>query len=87
MITYYDNCKFRAFDFCKNHHRIRKIEKQLDEYLIYGGFPELVGFNQKIEIIELTNSYFGDIVEILGEDLSLVELFGKYVINSIDFEK
>jgi predicted AAA+ superfamily ATPase len=64
-----------------------EIEKQLKEYLVYGGYPELINFKKEIEKIRLISSYFRDIVgldivEISGESLSLVEVFGKYIIDS-----
>jgi len=69
---------------------IGKIEKALDEYLIYGGFPEVALISDKTDKIRLLNSYFRDIIgldvaEMSGESITTVELFGKYVIETSYF--
>jgi predicted AAA+ superfamily ATPase len=69
---------------------IGKIEKALNEYLLYGGFPEAVLLPEKTEKVRLLNSYFKDIIgldvaEIAKENISTVGLFGKYVLNSSYF--
>jgi len=66
---------------------IGRIEKALDEYLIYGGFPEVVLIGDKTDKIRLLNSYFRDIIgldvaEMSGESITTVQLFGKYVIEA-----
>lgn len=67
-----------------------EIEKELKEYLVYGGFPEAVLLKDKTEKVRLLNSYFRDIIgldiaDISNENISLVETFGKYVINTTYF--
>lgn len=64
-----------------------RIEKALDEFLIYGGFPEVVLTSDKTDKIRLLNSYFKDIIgldvaEMSGSSISTVELFGKYIIET-----
>ncbi len=64
-----------------------KIEKQLQEYLVYGGFPEITLAQKDTEKIILINSYFKDIIgldvaEISGENISTVELFGRYILDA-----
>jgi predicted AAA+ superfamily ATPase len=66
---------------------IGRIEKALDEYLIYGGFPEVVLTEDKTDKIRLLNSYFKDIIgldvaEMSGDSISTVELFGKHIIET-----
>ena len=66
------------------------VEKQLLEYLTYGGFPETVLTENNLEKIRVIDSYFKDIIsldvaEIAKENVSTVELFGKYVIESSYF--
>jgi predicted AAA+ superfamily ATPase len=66
---------------------IGKAERSFDEYLIFGGFPEVVLFDDKTDKTRLLNSYFKDIIgldvaEISKENISAVELFGKYVIGT-----
>ncbi len=81
---------FKKFKIEKTTAGIGKIEKQLLEYLIYGGFPETVLIEGNLEKIRLIDSYFKDIIsldvaEIAKENLSTVELFGRYVIESTYF--
>jgi predicted AAA+ superfamily ATPase len=69
---------------------IGKIEKALDEYLLYGGFPEVVLTEDKTDKIRLLNSYFKDIIgldvaEMSDQSITTVELFGKYVIETPHF--
>lgn len=66
------------------------IEKALKEYLEYGGFPEIVLTPEKTDKTRILNSYFKDIIgldiaEASREDISIVEVFGKYVIQSTYF--
>lgn len=66
---------------------IGRIEKALNDYLLYGGFPEVAIVKDKIDKIRLLNSYFKDIIgldvaEMTGRSITAVELFGKYVIES-----
>lgn len=66
---------------------IGRLERALNDYLIYGGFPEVVLSKDKTDKIRLIDSYFRDIVgldvaEISGENISTVGLFGKYVIET-----
>lgn len=64
-----------------------KVKKALEEFLIFGGFPEVVLTEINIDKIQLINSYFNDILgldvsEISGENINVVETFGKYVIEA-----
>jgi uncharacterized protein len=66
---------------------IGRVERALNDYLVYGGFPEVVLQKDKTDKIRLLDSYFRDIVgldvaEISDENISTVELFGKYVIET-----
>lgn len=67
-----------------------RIEKAMEEYLLYGGFPETVLVSDRTDKIRMLGSYFRDIVgldvsEISGENVSTVELFGKYVTETSYF--
>jgi predicted AAA+ superfamily ATPase len=69
---------------------IGRLERALNDYLVYGGFPEAVLSKDKTDKIRLLDSYFRDIVgldvaEISDENISTVELFGKYVIETSYF--
>ena len=67
-----------------------RLERALDEYLIYGGFPEVVLIDNKTDKIRILNSYFRDIIgldvaEISDNSIATVDLFGKYIIESSYF--
>lgn len=67
-----------------------KIEKAFDEYLKFGGFPEVALTSNQTDKIRLLNAYFKDIVgldvaEASGQDLTTIELFGKYVTQTTYF--
>lgn len=69
---------------------IGKLEKALSEYLVYGGFPEVVLVDDRTDKVRLLSSYFRDIIgldvaEMAGESVATVELFGKYVISTPHF--
>jgi hypothetical protein len=69
---------------------IGRVEKALKEYLIYGGFPEVVLMKNRTEKIRLLNSYFRDIIgldiaEISHEDIVTVETFARYVLETTYF--
>ena len=66
------------------------IERALSEYIVYGGFPEAVLLSEKTEKTRLLGSYFKDILgldvaEMAGENISTVELFGKYALETTYF--
>ena len=84
---------FREFMSFKGHKveltvaGIGRIEQALDEYLIFGGFPEVVLTEDKTDKIQILNSYFRDIIgldvaEMSDNSITTVELFGKYIIES-----
>lgn len=67
-----------------------RLERALQEYLVYGGFPEVVLTSNRTDKTRLLNSYFRDIIgldvaDMSGESISAVELFGEYVIESSYF--
>ena len=64
-----------------------RIEKLLTEYLVYGGYPEVVLAGNVVDKTRLLNTYFKDIVgldvaEASREDLGTVDAFGKYILQS-----
>jgi len=69
---------------------IGNLEKDLEEYLIYGGFPEIALSEDKTDKVRIINSYFKDIIaldiaEITRIDINAVELFAKYALESTYF--
>lgn len=64
-----------------------RLERAFQEYLKFGGFPEVVLTKEGIDKARILNSYFKDIVgldiaEVSHEDLGIVDAFGKYVLQS-----
>jgi len=67
-----------------------RVERKMQEYLEYGGFPEVVLSPDNTEKVKLLISYFRDIVGLDISDVSgvrpgIVELFGKYNLGSVYF--
>lgn len=67
-----------------------RIEKLLHEYLTLGGYPEVALTSGQEDKLNLLQSYFREIVgldvaEIAKEELSTVELFGKYILENVYF--
>lgn len=82
--------EFKDIKLEKTTAGIGRIERALEEYIVYGGFPEAVLSGENIDKIRLINSYFKDILgldvsEISNENISIVETFGKYIIESSYF--
>lgn len=89
-LSFHEFLHFKKIHFDKTTAGTGRIERALEEYLIYGGFPEVVISTDKIDKIELLASYFRDIIgldiaEVSGENVSTVEAFGKYVISASYF--
>jgi len=64
-----------------------RLEKAFLEYLKYGGFPEVVLARDEIDKVRILNAYFKDIVgldvaDISKMDVSTVETFGRYIVQS-----
>lgn len=64
-----------------------KLEKTFEMYQQYGGYPEISLTKPPIEKIRILNSYLRDIValdvaEMAHEDISIVDIFSRYVIQS-----
>ena len=64
-----------------------KLEKTFESYQQYGGYPEIALTKPSIEKIRILNSYFRDIIaldvaEMAHEDISMVDIFSRYVIQS-----
>jgi len=62
------------------------LERMLEEYLIHGGFPEVVLTQNNIEKLTITQEYFSDIValdvaEASSQNVELAELFGAALLK------
>ncbi len=67
-----------------------KLEKTLEEYIRYGGFPEVALVKEEIDKIRYLESYFKDIIgldiaEVTGDSINIVETFARYAIESSYF--
>jgi hypothetical protein len=86
-LSFREYLQFSGIEIERTTAGIGRLERALNDYLIYGGFPEVVLSKDKTDKIRLLDSYFRDIVgldvaEISDENISTVELFGKYVIET-----
>jgi Predicted ATPase (AAA+ superfamily) len=64
-----------------------RLDRALEEYIKYGGFPEVVLAEEHLDKIKIINSYFKDIIgldvaEMSGQSLSIIEAFSKYVLQA-----
>lgn len=89
-LSFKEFLKFKNIEVEHTTAGIGRIEKALLEYLIYGGFPEVVLSVDNTDKIRLLNSYFKDIVgldvaEMADESITVVEMFGKYSIDAAYF--
>lgn len=89
-LSFKEFLSFKNIKLEKTTVGIGRIEKALEEYLVHGGFPEVVLSEDNTEKIRILNSYFKDIIgldvsEIAKEEIGIVETFGKYVIESSYF--
>ncbi len=89
-LSFHEFLQFNNIKKEKTTIGIGKVKRALDEHLILGGFPEIVLINNKTDKISISNSYFRDIIgldvaEISKENISIVEIFGKYIIDTSYF--
>lgn len=86
-LSFTEFLSFRGAKIEKTTAGVGRIEKQLGEYLLFGGFPEAVLLDDKTEKVKLLNSYFKDIIgldvaEIAQENISIVDVFARYIVES-----
>lgn len=86
-LSFREFLQFRNIRFEQTTAGIGRMEKSLEEYVIYGGFPEVALLDDKTDKIRILNSYFKDIIgldvaEMANEGLSVIETFGKYVMHA-----
>lgn len=89
-LSFQEFLAFKDIELEKTTAGMGKTERALNEYLIFGGFPEVALSEDNTDKIRLINSYFKDIIgldvsEITNENINIVETFGKYVIESSYF--
>ncbi|MEW6328765.1 MAG: ATP-binding protein [Candidatus Micrarchaeota archaeon] len=86
-LSFKEFLKFKGIVIEKTTVGRGRVEKAFLEYLKYGGFPEVALVKEEIDKVRILGAYFKDIVgldvaEISGQDINVVETFGKYVIQS-----
>jgi predicted AAA+ superfamily ATPase len=89
-LTFKEFLSFKEANLEKTTAGIGRIENLLEEYLIYGGYPEVALTKDYLDKISLINTYFKDIIgldiaELSKENISLVETFSKYLLESTYF--
>ncbi len=89
-LSFKEFLQFKNIQIKKTTIGIGKAKRALDEHLIFGGYPEIVLIGNRTDKIRISNSYFRDIIgldvaEISKENISVVEMFGKYIIDASYF--
>ncbi len=89
-LSFKEFLNFKSINIEKTTVGKGKVETALKEYLRLGGFPEVVLTKDELDKVTLLNSYFREIIgldvaEVAHEDLSIVENFGRYIIESSNF--
>lgn len=89
-LSFKEFLKFRNIEIEYTTAGIGRIEKALNEYVVYGGFPEVVLTENKTDKVRLLSSYFKDIIgldvsEMAKENISTVDIFGRYIVESSYF--
>jgi len=89
-LSFKEFLQFQNIQIKKTTIGIGKAKRALDEHLIFGGYPEIVLISNRTDKIRISNSYFRDIIgldvaEISKENISVVEMFGKYIIDASYF--
>ncbi len=69
-LSFREFLEFKNIKIEKTTVGIGKIERALEEYLIYGGFPEVVLLEDHTDKVRLINSYFKDIIGLDVSDIS-----------------
>lgn len=89
-LSFKEFLEFKYLEFEVTTAGVGKIEKALEEYGIFGGFPEVVLSEGGTNKVKLLNSYFRDIIgldvaDVAKEELGIVESFGRYCVQSTYF--
>lgn len=86
-LSFQELLKFQQIPLEKTTSARGKLEKTFESYQQYGGYPEIALTKPSIEKIRILNSYFRDIIsldvaEMAHEDISIVDIFSRYVIQN-----
>lgn len=86
-LSFEEFLKFQHVPLEKTTSAKGKREKTFESYQQYGGYPEIALTKPPVEKIRILNSYYKDIIaldvaEMAHEDISIVDIFSRYVIQS-----
>lgn len=86
-LSFKEFLEFRGLKVEKTTAGRGRTEKAFLEYLKYGGFPEVALASEEADKVRILGSYFKDIVgldiaEVSHEEVTAVETFGKYAVQS-----
>ena len=86
-LSFQEFLKFQQAPLEKTTSARGKREKIFEAYQQFGGYPEIALTSPSIEKIRILNSYFRDIIsldvaEMAHEDISIVDTFSRYIIQS-----
>jgi predicted AAA+ superfamily ATPase len=87
-LSFREFLKFKGLEIDYNSGTGR-LERALEEYLLYGGLPEVVLSEESMDKVRILSSYFDRIVSEVaraaGEDTALTQMFSKYVVENPRF--
>ena len=86
-LSFQEYLNFKKISISQTTANIGKREKAFHLYRQFGGFPEVTLTQNNTDKIRILNAYFRDIIaldiaEMSHEDISIVETFARYVIQS-----
>jgi hypothetical protein len=89
-LSFQEFLRFKKIEIEKTTISRGETERALNEYLKYGGFPEVVLTTDNIDKIKILNSYFRDIVALdvadaSRQEITVVDTFSKYVVEANNF--
>lgn len=86
-LSFAEFLRFKGVTVERTTAGLGRVEKALNEYLVYGGFPEAVLAPDRTDKVRIISSYFRDIIgldvaEMADSSIATVELFGKYIVEA-----
>ena len=89
-LSFLEFLKFKKIQIEKTTAGRGRLEDALFEYLKFGGFPEVVLAQDETDKVMFLNAYFKDILgldiaDMAHEDVSIVKIFGRYILQGSYF--
>ena len=86
-LSYQERLRFTGVKIERTTAGTGKLERALEDHLRYGGFPEVVLQRTELERVRILSEYQREILALdvagaTGTDPALVDLFGKYLLQS-----